>query len=110
MNDDLQEDDALWHLLGRARKATPSPFFVRNVLRSVRSASPDRPSVFSFLRLIQAAAFAVILAGFGLSLFDSRRDSQVPFEIVEYFDLAAGLDQLALIEELTPESFAMRPL
>lgn len=110
MNDDVQEDDALWSLLGRAREVSPSPFFARNVLRSIRSAPSERIVTFSFFRLIHAFAFAVLLLGFSLSLLDSRRDAHIPFEVVEYFDLAAGLDQLARIEEVTPENFAEKPL
>lgn len=48
------KDQALWDLLGRARKPEPSPFFVRNVLREVRS-QPQRHGIF--------AAFASWAAG-----------------------------------------------
>jgi hypothetical protein len=110
MNDDLEKGDALWKLLGSAPKCSPSPYFARNVLRSVRTdaALRERPSF--LFRLISAAAFALLLFGFGLSFLDSPRPKTIPAELVEYFDMAAGLDQLKFVDDLTPENFARRSL
>ena len=106
MNNDLPEKDALWDLLGRARPtAAPSPFFARNVLRSIRLNAPATAIPALVLRWITAPAFAILLLGFSLSLLDSPRN-QVPAELVEYFDIAAGLDQLAVVEEITISNFA----
>lgn len=65
MNHD--EQDNLWHLLGRARSSKASPAFVQNVLRAVRMSEPERePGFFEWLRrgwngLAFAGATAVVL-------------------------------------------------
>lgn len=110
MNNDPQEGDALWRLLGQASNATPSPFFARNVMREVRSKTRKRENFAFLFRLIQATAFAILLLGFGLSLVEAPRAVPIPADLVDYFDLAAGLDQLTRLEDLTPESFASRAL
>ena len=110
MNDDLPENDALWGLLGRAKTThTPSPFFARNVVRSIRlnTRAPAHPPF--ILRWISAPAFAVLLFGFALSLLQSRQ-APVPSELVEYFDMAAGLDQLAIVEDLSLSNFTANSL
>lgn len=111
MKDDLAENDELWNLLGQAPKTTPSPFFARNVLRSVRSLAPSpAPTLPRFiLPWLQAAALSILLLGFTLSLIHPQK-SQVPPELVEYFDIAAGLDQFALADELSPHNFTTSPL
>jgi hypothetical protein len=109
MKDDLAENDELWNLLGQARKTTPSPFFARNVLRSVRSLSPAPLLPRFILPWLQAAALSILLLGFTLSLIHPQK-SQVPPELVEYFDIAAGLDQLASAEDLSPHNFATSSL
>ena len=109
MKDDLAENDELWNLLGHAQKTTPSPFFARNVLRSIRNLTPA-PAIPAFLlRWITAPAFAILLLGFSFSLLHSPK-TQVPAELVEYFDIAAGLDQLAIVEDLTISNFAANSL
>ena len=110
MNDDLTEKDALWELLGRARPtAAPSAFFARNVLRSIRHNAPPSTIPGFVLRWITAPAFAILLLGFSLSLLYSPQP-QVPAELVEFFDIAAGLDQLAIVEDLTISNFAASSL
>ena len=109
MKDDLAENDELWNLLGQAPKTTPSPFFARNVLRSVRKLSPAPTIPRFFLPWLQAAALSILLLGFTLSLIHPQKN-QVPPELVEYFDIAAGLDQLALAEDLFPNHFATSSL
>jgi hypothetical protein len=109
MKDDLAENDELWNLLGQARKTTPSPFFARNVLRSVRSLSPAPTIPRLFLPWLQAAAMTILLLGFTLSLIHPQKN-QVPPELVEYFDIAAGLDQLAFAEDLSSNHFATSSL
>jgi hypothetical protein len=109
MKNDLPENDELWNLLGHARTASPSPFFARNVLRSIRHLTPA-PAIPPFiLRWINASAFAILLVGFSLSLIHPQK-TQIPAELVEYFDIAAGLDQLALVEDLTISNFAASSL
>jgi hypothetical protein len=109
MKNNLPENDELWSLLGRADTASPSPFFARNVLRSIRHLTPA-PAIPPFiLRWINVSAFAILLLGFSLSLLQPQKP-QIPPELVEYFDIAAGLDQLALVEDLTISNFAANSL
>lgn len=59
------ENDALWELLGRARRVEASPYFARKVLGTVRNQEP-RPwfSVSVLLRwLIPSAACAGLILG-----------------------------------------------
>ena len=42
MNRTDEENDQLWHLLGRARQPVVSPFFSRKVVREVRSLQEKR--------------------------------------------------------------------
>jgi hypothetical protein len=109
MKDDLAENDELWNLLGHAPKTTHSPFFARNVLRSVRNLSPAPLLPRFILPWLQAAALSILLLGFTLSLIHPQK-SQVPPELVEYFDIAAGLDQLASAEEFSPDNFGTSSL
>ncbi len=110
MNDDLKEGDALWKLLGSAPACSPSPFFARNILRSVRAREVrgERPTL--LFRLIKTAAFALLLLGFSFSILNSPRAKSIPPELVEYFDMASGLDQLTFVYDLTPEIFAGKSL
>jgi hypothetical protein len=105
MKNDLPENDELWKLLGRAHTASPSPFFARNVMRSIRHLTPASAIPSFVLRWISASAFAILLLGFCLSLLNPQK-TQVPAELVEYFDIAAGLDQITLVEDLTISHFA----
>lgn len=45
-----EEHDDLWHLLGKARQPTVSPFFSRNVIREVRNIQQDQPGFFAWIR------------------------------------------------------------
>lgn len=110
MNDDLEQGDALWKLLSSGPKCSPSPFFARNIIRSVRAEAAKRESPSFLFHLINAAAFAILLLGFSLSILDSPREKTIPAELVEYFDMAAGLDQLTFVDDLTAENFARRSL
>ena len=102
---DLPENDALWNLLGRARQTEPSPFFARNVLRTVRHLNPQSVVPASLLRWMNATAFAILLIGFSITLLQSTHKTHVPSDLVEFFDLAAGLDQLTFVEDVTPANF-----
>ena len=62
--DKHEENDALWELLGRARRVEASPYFARRVVAAVRN-QPERPrfSVSILLRwLIPSAALAGLVA------------------------------------------------
>jgi len=66
-----EEHDDLWKLLGRAKTPAVSPFFSRNVLRSIREEQQEKPGFLFWLRghwqvtaisacaLVVAASFAV---------------------------------------------------
>jgi hypothetical protein len=63
--DKQEENDALWELLGRARRVEASPYFARRVVAAVRN-QPERPrfSVSILLRwLIPSAALAGLVLG-----------------------------------------------
>jgi len=45
-----EEHDDLWHLLGKARQPTVSPFFSRNVMREVRNLRQEQPGFFAWIR------------------------------------------------------------
>lgn len=110
MNEDLEDGDALWKLLGRASKCSPSPYFARNILRSVRTDAARRENPSFLFRLINPAAFVILLLGFSLSILNSPHEKPIPAELVECFDMAAGLDQLTSVEDLTVENFARMSL
>jgi anti-sigma-K factor RskA len=67
----FEEHDELWELLGKARTTKASPFFARNILRSIREAGPERPGFVVWLRArwkfatlaVSAVAFAAVVAG-----------------------------------------------
>lgn len=102
MNGEFPENDALWRLLGRSTAVEPSPFFARNVTRAIRN---FRPSPLPRLpRWIPAAAFASLAAAFALSLLESPTPVH-DREYAEFFDRAAGLDQLALADDPSPLFF-----
>jgi hypothetical protein len=94
--DEFNEKDPLWDILGQARRAEASPFFVRKVLRSLKE--KDRPgfSVSSLLRwLIPASAAAALVIGWSsFHSSDPVPQDQSLAEFNEYFDTAAGLSAL----------------
>jgi len=63
--DKEEENDALWELLGRARRIEASPYFARRVVGAIRNEKKaSRFSVRVFLRwLIPSAAVAGLVLG-----------------------------------------------
>lgn len=97
------DQDALWDLLGKAGPVSVSPFFSRNILREIRRDSA-RPLVPVFLlRWLGAGALAVLAAGFFLNLGDASGPSRPArsADFVEAFDMAAGLDTLVAVEDVS---------
>jgi len=107
VKNDLQEQDALWDLLGRSRQVRPTPFFARNVLRQIRHTprSPRLPAL--VLRWLSATTLVLLIAGFSLSLTPPPATPQSALnpETIEHFDAAAGINELVLVEEFTFDTF-----
>ncbi|MFZ4775738.1 MAG: hypothetical protein ACOYM3_10260 [Terrimicrobiaceae bacterium] len=108
----MKEDwdhDQLWDLLGNTKPVQVSPFFSRNVLRRIRQASA-RPLVPVFvLRWLGAGAFALLTAGFFLNLGDASHGQPViakSADFTEIFDVAAGLDTLVAVEDVSVSNYA----
>ncbi len=93
--DDLEEKDALWHLLGRSRRIEASPYFVRKVLNTI-SEEKRRPrfTLSMLLRwLIPTGACAALV----IAWTAYRYDQQETFDA--YFDDAAELESLIASED-----------
>jgi hypothetical protein len=94
--DDFKESDALWELLGRARRAKASPYFARKVLSAIREEKQPRFSVAALLRwVIPAAACAALLIGWSAY----QHEQQDAFNA--YFDSAADLQSLIASEDVS---------
>jgi len=106
MKDDWDQD-ALWNLLGKTRAASVSLYFSRKVLREIRQA-PVRPVLPLFLlRWLGAGALAVLTAGFFLNLNESANTHLArSADFTEIFDVAAGLDTLVAVEEVSLSNYA----
>jgi hypothetical protein len=103
---DREEDKQLWDILGRVPEPKLSPFFARNVVRSVRQEQePTRfermRSWFSWKKL--AAASAVVMVVIGMAIATQRpvsqrttaNDSDVIAKIdPQDYDVVADLDEL----------------
>ena len=88
---DREDDKKLWDLLGRLSEPTLSPFFARNVVRSVRQeATPFERARnwFSLRRLVAASAIAVVVIG--IAIGTHHPVSQTP--AVNYSDVVAKID------------------
>jgi hypothetical protein len=70
-----EEHDDLWHLLGKARAPQPSPFFSRNVLRTLRNQGQSRPTgIFGLLRKWRVPAVTAGLVFAAAALMLNRVD------------------------------------
>lgn len=106
MDEDF-EDARLWKILGEVRPVSVSPYFSRRVMREIR-VSPARavlPPI--FLRWLAAGAFAVLAAGFFLSIEPPVPGSFVRSEeFLETFDHLAGIDLLVVAADLSPAEYS----
>jgi hypothetical protein len=93
---EFPENDALWKVLGRASSAKASPYFVRKVLREVRTVRQGPSPLALWLRWLTplGAAAALTLA---VVTWESRRQEDADFNA--YFDTAADLESLVVFEE-----------
>jgi hypothetical protein len=97
-----EEDPQLWDLLGRAKSATPSPFFARNVVRAVRGQSRNREGLFAWLslrRVIPALStvIAVVVTAFTFQVLhhqDQPSQAGLASAEIQDADLVADLDIL----------------
>lgn len=91
---DDEKDDALWQLLGRARRVEASPYFSRKVLRAVQEQDQRAWFPGSLLRwLIPTAACAALVIGW-LS-YQNQQDDLFNAD----FDSAADLPSLVAYDE-----------
>ncbi|RYD63508.1 MAG: hypothetical protein EOP84_33595 [Verrucomicrobiaceae bacterium] len=73
-----EEHDDLWHLLGKARQPTVSPFLSRDVIREVRNLQQERVGFFAWLRRhwkvpALGACAAVVIAAITFNSSPSER-------------------------------------
>lgn len=90
------ENDALWKVLGQAKSAEASPYFVRRVLRDVRAVRQG-PSRFQLLLrwLIPVGTTAAVAVS--ITTWQLRQQDQ--YEFNAYFDTAADLESLVAFED-----------
>jgi hypothetical protein len=108
-NMEPQDDKELWDVLGRLPEPTLSPFFARNVLRTIRPEPTLFKRVgnwFSAKRLIGASAVAAVVLAFALVTYHPgpRTASSNDLEIVakidpQDYDVVADLDELIAWDE-----------
>lgn len=96
--DEQNENDALWNLLGKARKIEASPYFTRQVLREVRQqAARPAVSLAGILRwLVPASAAAALVVGWSALQWQHHQAEE---EFNAYFDSAADLQSLVAQED-----------
>jgi len=101
MNKD-EEKDALWDLLGQVREPTVSPYFARNVLRTMRQDQAARkwswPSILRWV--LPASGVAAVLIGW--TALQWRQDQQEQKEFAATFDAAAELSSLVVVGTMAP--------
>jgi len=106
---DREDDKELWDVLGHVPEPTLSPFFSRNVVRSVRQEGTrfDRMrSWFSWRRLAAASAVLILVIGMAIathhpvSQTKAANDSDLVAKIdPQDYDVVADLDELIAWDE-----------
>ncbi|MGI8438327.1 MAG: hypothetical protein ACR2NX_15745 [Chthoniobacterales bacterium] len=105
-----EDDQELWDLLGKAGRAESSPFFARNVLRSIREERGWRDKLapwLSWRRLTPLTGVAVAVLASALAFHSPVRppaSTDNPPEVVAQLDPAdyevvADLDDLLAMQE-----------
>ncbi len=93
-----EEHDDLWHLLGKARQPTVSPFFSRDVIREVRNLRQERSGFFAWLRRHwQIPALGTCAAVLAAGVFIKSAHS-------ERLAMEAHQEQLLVMAETVSES------
>jgi hypothetical protein len=108
-NMEPQDDKELWDVLGRLRSPTLSPFFARNVLRTIRQERSRFERVrnwFSLRKLVGASAVAAVFVAVAFVTHypgprtTSSSDSDVVARIdPQDYDVVADLDALIAWDE-----------
>lgn len=97
--DDFDENDNLWKALGQAKPAKASPYFVRKVLREVRS-QRQAPSPWQVWKLrLRWLAPVGAAAGLAIGIATWQVHQQHESEFNAFFDSAADLESLVAFEE-----------
>ena len=105
-----EEDQELWDLLGKAAEPRISPFFARNVVRTVRQKQASREGFFGWFglkQLVPATAVAVVITAATL-YFRTPENMPVTAEVTpepvvevdaQDYEVVADLDDLIAFEE-----------
>jgi hypothetical protein len=106
---DRKDDKELWDILGRFSEPKLSPFFARNVVRTIREEASGfgrMRSWFSWRRLAAASAVVVLVIGMAIathhpvSQTPAVNDSDVVAKIdPQDYDVVADLDELVAWDE-----------
>ncbi|HEU5247833.1 MAG TPA: hypothetical protein VFU09_12150 [Candidatus Udaeobacter sp.] len=106
---DREDDKQLWDILGRIPEPTLSPFFARNVVRSVRQEATRFERMrtwFSWRRLAAASAVVIVVIGMAIATHHpvsqtrAANDSDVVAKIdPQDYDVVADLDELIAWDE-----------
>jgi anti-sigma-K factor RskA len=106
---DREDDKELWDILGRVPEPTLSPFFGRNVVRSIRQQTNRFQRMRTWLSWRRlAAASAVVVLVIGMAIATHHPVSQVPAtndsDVVakidpQDYDVVADLDELIAWDE-----------
>jgi hypothetical protein len=100
MNDDFDNHDPLWKLLGQAGKPTPRPSFVRDVMRSIRTQEKPESAWRQFLRwMVPATAAAAAAVAFGMIFSDVSEEP-----VLTSSDLTTEFAEIAALDELVASS------
>lgn len=103
-----EDDQQLWDLLGRSSAPKLSPFFARNVVRSVRQQSRSFEWLrhwFSARKLVPAATVAVAIVAAVLAFHHPaiQKSERLPDVIAQIdpqdYDVVADLDELLVTDE-----------
>jgi hypothetical protein len=106
---DREDDKQLWDILARVPQPTLSPFFARNVVRSVRQEATRFERMrhwFSWRRLAAASAVVIVVVGMAIATHHpvsqraTANDSDVVAKIEpQDYDVVADLDELIAWDE-----------
>ncbi len=105
-----EEHDDLWHLLGKAKEPTTSPFFSRNIVRAIREEMQEKTGAFGWLQrhwqLIAVSICAVMIASFALMPPPAQPD-QVTMLLAEKVSQSSDYQVISHLDELlaSEESF-----